>query len=116
MTIGYGSELSPQQIRDERDRYDLPTQVSRARELSNAYEKGRNRQPLDIEKAVLTGDTELVSKWVAGVLSTTDGNGLAVMKQSFSNILRYSNPDARPANMRPYPSYGHTTIHGYSEV
>ena len=115
MTIGYGSELSSQQIQNEMDRYDLPKQVSRARELSNAYTTGRNRRPIDMEEAILAGDTELVAKWVAGVLSTTDGNGLQAMKQSLSNILRYSNPKARPANMRPYPSYGHTTIHGYSE-
>ena len=55
--------------------------------------------------------TEIVAKWVAGVLSTTDGNGLKAMKQSLSNILRYSNPAARPANMQAYPSYGQTNLY-----
>lgn len=111
MTIGYGSTVSPEQEKHEMDRYDISAETTRARQLSDAHYVGQKREKIDIDQAILDGDTQLVAKWVEGILSSTDGNGLRAMKTHLEAICRFADPSRRPANMGwqgATPSWGNT--------
>lgn len=111
MTIGYGSTVSPEQEQQEMERYDISSQSNRAKQLADAHYIGQKREKIDLNEAILTGDTELVSQWVAGLLSTTDGDGIKAMKTHLEAICRFSEPSRRPASMGwqgATPSWGNT--------
>ena len=111
MTIGYGSTVSPEQEKYEMEGCDISAQAIRARQLADAYYVGQKREKIDLNEVILTGDTQLVAKWLEGLLSTTDGNGLKAMKPHLEAICRFADPAKRPARMGwqgATPSWGHT--------
>lgn len=121
MTIGYGSTVSAEILAMEEDMYsssDIRAQANRARELATAFCAGQNSDGDRLNTAISDEDTELITQILAGALSRTDAAGLQTMKHHLQQIVRLSNPSARPATIGyqgTTPSWGETTMYGYTE-
>ena len=121
MTIGYGSTVSAEILAMEEDiisSSDIKTQANRARQLSAAFCAGQNSDGDRLNTAISAEDTELITQVLAGALSRTDAAGLKAMKHHLQQIVRLANPSARPATIGyqgTTPSWGETTMYGYTE-